>query len=540
MKKRIINKNQLSPKIKEGIEEIASIVKRTLGPGGLPIIIERRGQALDGGPLSPKITKDGVSVAEECFSTDPEKDLIIQTVKSICKKTNTNAGDGTTTAIVLGEAILKEALKLLEDDNSLNPQLVKEDLEKTALKVISDLKEVAIKVKDMETIKNVATISANGDEEVGDIIKEAFEAVGAEGVVTVDEGHSTKITLDVVEGYQFDRGAEAREAFFNSADNQSFEAEKAAILVYDGKLLNPNELLAALEKLVGMNEEGRPTREMPPLLVVANEFSPQVIQFLMRNKIDGGMQLCAVRGPHMTHVRAAYYEDIAIMTGATKLGANSRNLMNAEYDDFGLVDRVLVSKYKTTLYEGQGDEEEILKRVELLKAAKAAAETPYDAQIISDRIAALTNGIAKIGVGGVTELEIKEKYDRIEDALNAARAAIQEGIIPGGGIALYKLSKKLNGVTGSPGEVILSKALKAPLKQILENIGLSLTSELDSELEGSDKIVFDARNKEFKDCLEAGIIDPIKVTRTALENAVSIASLLSTSGGGIIFLRDDK
>jgi chaperonin GroEL len=226
------------------------------------------------------------------------------------------------------------------------------------------------------------------------------------------------------------------------------------------------------------------------------------------------------------------------MLGATKMGDGGKSLLNIDIEeDIGIAGRVVVDKYKTTLYDGAGDETEILKRVEILRSAKKASETPYDAQIIDDRLAALTNGIAKIGIGGITELEIKEKYDRVEDALNAARAAIQEGVIPGGGTTLLRIANSLDGINGSAGERILARALRAPIKQILENIGLSLTKDIEKKLMKNHSLVFDARNKEYKDCLEAGIIDPVKVTKTALENAISIAGLLSTSGGGIIYLK---
>ena len=244
--KKIINKNDLHPKIIDGMEEIASIVKRTLGPGGLPIIIERNGQAQDGSPLGPRITKDGVSVANECFSEDPEKDLIIQAVKSICKKTNRVAGDGTTTAIVLGEAILKASLEYMSNNPCQNPQLVKENVEAAAKIVVQKLEEIAVPLNNMDLIKQVATISANGDEEIGNILCEAFKEVGAEGVVTVDEGHTNKLSLDVVEGYQFQRGAESRDNFFNNKDLTKFEANNAAVLIYDGDLNNYTDIMPAL------------------------------------------------------------------------------------------------------------------------------------------------------------------------------------------------------------------------------------------------------------------------------------------------------
>ena len=525
--KKIINKNDLQPKIIAGMEEIASIVKRTLGPGGLPIIIERSGTAQDGSPLGPRITKDGVSVANECFSEDPEKDLIIQAVKSICKMTNRVAGDGTTTAIVLGEAILKETLKYLDDNPELNPQLVKEEVEAAAKEVILKLEECALPLDNMDLIKQVATISANGDEEIGNILCEAFKEVGAEGVVTVDEGHTNKLTLDLVEGYQFQRGAESRDNFFNNTDLTKFEASDAAVLIYDGDLNSYTDLMPALHALSTKNEQGAAV-SMPPVVIVANNFSNEVIQFLKIQKMSGGLQFCPVKGPNVTHVRSAHYDDMAVLFGGYRFGNGNRALSSFQEDDHGLVKKVIIDKYITTFYDGQGDEEDVLARVEALQGQKAMAESPYDKQIVSDRLAALTGGIAKIGVGGSTEFEIKEKYDRIEDALNASRAAIEKGIVPGGGATLFKLSDE----TDNP---ILKKALRAPFFQILENIGLEPDEKIVQAVLLNKNNTFDARRKEIVDALEAGIIDPVKVTIAGLENAVSIAALLSTAGGGIIF-----
>lgn len=543
MHKRIVSKDELSQPKLNGLTKIADIVKRTLGPGGLPILIERVGQTLEGTPIGPKITKDGVSVAEECSSEIEEEDIVIQAVKGICRKTVNVAGDGTTTAIVLGEAIVKIADQVLKADTSLNPQLVKESIEEASKDVIKKLKKASTKVKNTKMIHQVATISANGDEEIGTIIAQAFEHVGAEGVVTVDEGHSSKVTLDKVDGYQFSRGAEGRNAFFNNSQNTQFEAENAAIIIYDGRLISYTQLIPALRILGGVSvvEDGseRPTKPFPPIVVMANEFSPEVLQFLLVQKEQSGLSVCPVTGPNVTHVRSGYYDDIAAYTGGTRLGNGSRNLESIEPDDLGLIKRVISDKYKTTFYEGQGSEDEILARVQQLRAAKESAESPYDAQVLNDRIAALTNGIAKIGVGGSTEFEIKEKYDRIEDALNAARAAIQEGVVPGGGSTLLRIALSLD-PTKSVGHMILRKALQAPFCQILENIGLSSEKieELSCEVAKSDSIVYDARSKQIKRAISSGIIDPVKVTRTALENAVSIAGLLSTSGGAIIYKKN--
>lgn len=542
MNKQIVSREELiAPKLR-GMKAIAGIVKRTLGPGGLPIILQRLGESLDGSPLGPKITKDGVSVAEECFSSDPSENVIIQAVKAICKKTNSIAGDGTTTAIVLGEALVNETEKALKEDPTLNPQLVKESIEAALLDVLALLKTYTIPVKDMKMVEEVATISANGDRTIGKVIAEAFTRVGAEGVVTVDEGHTNDVTLEVVEGYQFNRGAEGRNAFFNNKDMTNFEADKVAVIIYDGKLFNYTDLIPSLKILAGVGpDDERPTRKMPPILIIANEFSNDVLTFLNIQKNEAGMSVVPVLGPNTTHVRSGYYDDIATYTGATRLGTGSRSLAAIEAEDIGIANKVIVDKYKTTLYEGQGAESEVLARVSQLRAMKAQAESPYDIQILNDRTAAITNGIAKICVGGLTELEIKEKYDRIEDSLNAARAAIQEGVVPGGGSTFLRIAEKIH-KNDTIGHKILSYALVTPFNQILENIGLSEYEQdnLAMVLVENPEKVYDARNKCVTDALQSGIIDPVKVTRTALENAVSISSLLSTAGGAIIFVPEKK
>lgn len=537
MYKEILTKDDIQSPMRSGIKKLASVVKRTLGPGGLPIIIERIGQALDGTPIGPKITKDGVSVAQECSSPDKAEDIFIQAVKAICKKTNIDAGDGTTTAIVLGEAIVEATEVEFARNKTLNPQLVKEEIEKAAAEIITQLKEMSTPVEDLRMIKEVATISANGDESIGEIISEAFNHVGAEGMVTVDEGVTNKVTLEVVDGYQFNKGAQARDNFFNNKNRTHFETQRAAVVLFDGKVFNYTDLIPALEILAGVNEQGMATKKLPPVIFVANEFSQEVIQFLLIQKHEKGIITCCVEGPHMSHVRTGYYDDLAAYTGGERLGNGNRSLSAIREEDIGFVEKAIIDKYKTTLYDGDGHEDAILARVDQLKAMKELAESPYDAQILSDRIAALTSGVAKIGVGGATELEIKEKYDRIEDALNASRAAIQEGVVPGGGTTLFRLAEKIDPKKGI-GHKILKKALKAPYLQILENIGLKSDLPLEESLLFDANRVYDARNKEVVDAFDSGIIDPVKVTRAALENAVSIAGLLSTSGGAIIYKKD--
>jgi len=551
MNKEIYNKNEIRSSILKGVGEISEIVKTTLGPGGRPVLIERLGQALDGSPLGPQITKDGVTVAEQCFSPIPMTDLVIQSVKTICRKTNQVAGDGTTTAIILGESLLVGALNALDKDPSLNPQLLRESIEQASFKAIELLRKEITKVDDLSMVESVATISANGDKAIGAIIKKAFDKVGSEGVITVDEGHSDTTTIEIVDGFQINKGAEAQDRFFNNKDNTKFEAENVHVILLDGKLFATSDLLPVFNvigehaKAVAKDKSeasGQPVQPVfPPTVVIANEFSQEVLQFLLIQRAQGGLSVCAVKSPQMTTTRTATMDDIAIMVGGTRLGNGNKTLTTATYDDVGVVSRIVVSKYSATFYDGQGAEEEVIARVDQLKAAKAEAESPYDASLIADRIAALSQGVAKIGVGGSTDMEMKERYHRIEDALNSARAAVDEGIIPGGGTSLLKVASALPSKTPSLGETIVAEALLAPINQIIENVGEEpksiITKEFIAGVKAGKGLVYDARIKKVVNALEAGIIDPFKVTKAALENATSIAALLTTCGGGIVFTR---
>jgi len=439
----------------------------------------------------------------------------------------------TTSAIVLGNAILQESLNVLENNKDLNPQILKERLEEASEKVLKLLDKMARNVKSDRQIKEVATISANGDSEVGGIIAEAFSRVGVEGVVTIDEGYSNKVTLDIVEGYQINRGAEAGDRFFNDETKTKYIAENVHVIVYDGRLTNYTEIVPILNIIAENHKKG-----LPPVMIMANEFSRDVIQFLLIQKAELNLSFIAVKGPHQTNVRTAYYDDLAIYLGGTKFGNGNRSLNNCEYEDIGVAEKVIVDKYTTTFYEGLGDEEEVLKRVSQLKASRELAESPYDAQVISDRLASLTQGIAKIGVGGATDLEIKEKYDRIEDALNAAKAAIEEGVIPGGGVSLLRIAQEMK--KDHIGEAILYEALKAPIMQIFENIGEDFTNAFELELLESKKTTYDAFERKVVNAYKKGIIDPVKVTKTAFLNAISISSLLATAGGGIVYSKNKK
>ena len=530
--KNLIHKEDIEDSTLEAISELAHMVGRTMGPGGLPILIERRGQTISGEPLAPMITKDGVTVAQNISVADSSQDLVIQTVKAIAAKTNKNAGDGTTTATVLGHAILKEALKALNQDKTLNPQKVRIEIEQSIKNVIEILKAQAKAVDGYEDIKNVASISANGEESIGEIIAEAFDEVGEEGVITIDEGSGPENTLEIVDGYQFGRGAQAQNRFFNDENNTKWEAENVRVLVFNGKLNAYQELIPAFELLLKQNNN----QALPPLLIIADEFSQQVIQFLLIQRAEMGATICAVRSPSMTTTRTNMMDDIAVLLGGERLGYGTRSLSNINEDDIGLAKRVVVAGTTTTIYDGQGLEEDLIKRIDQLKVQKETAPSDFDKANIADRIAALAQGIAKIGVGGNTELEMKERYHRIEDALNAARAAVSGGVIPGGGVALYRVAKKLSR-SSKIGDQILSVALQAPMNKILENAGADQT-EVKKFLVGTgEEVTFDALNHRIVNSYDAGIIDPLNVTISALENASSIATLLATCGGGITIMR---
>lgn len=548
MTKKIIGKKELDVVKVAGIKMLSDIVGGTLGPAGNPVLCERVGQALDGTPLKPRITKDGVSVANECSSPDPIVDVILQTVKAICQKTNVDAGDGTTTAIILGNAILTEALAYGEEHPGISPQKIKKSLDKVGIIVENLLKEASWPIQSYDDVKEVATISSNGDQGVGKVIADAFAAVGAEGVVTVDEGGVKRLSLERVKGYRFLRGAQGREAFFNNATLSAYEAEDVAIVLYDGAIRSQTELFPFLEQICDADDTGRMQKDPPPIVIIANEFSRDVIQWMLIQKAEAGVVFCPVIGPNVSHVRTQYYEDIAVYVGGKRLGNGEKNLLSITASDIGMVGKIEIDEFKTTLYDGQGTEEDIIKRVDVLKAKRAAQTSPYDIQGINDRIAALTGGIAKILIGGDTELALKELYDRVEDAINASRAAIREGVVIGGGTALLRVAHKLPFEASIQGEIgvhILKKALQYPHTQILDNAGISPDEQLTikrliSTADESEKSVYDVENNVYVNAIKAGIIDPVLVTRSAFKNALSISGLLLTAGGAIVIEKKEE
>ena len=538
MGKIIINKEAMEKKAVEGLELITSIVRRTLGPGGQPILIERTAQALDGSKLGPAITKDGVTVAEECESDDPELDVIIQAAKVISAKTNKVAGDGTTTALVLGQAIHTAALEEIKKTKA-NPQAVRRSIEAAMDLVLDKMKSYITKVdNDLDIVKQVATISANGDEEIGEIIAKAFDKVGCDGSIVVDEGHGRKTTLEIIDGYQINRGAEANELFYNKSNR--FEVEDCYVSIFDGPLNSSADVILVLKSLEQhlSKEKGETVEAMPPVVFIANEFSKEAIDVLAYNNKIGVCKVCAVRSPHMSTVRTSMLEDLAVALGGAKMGKGNPPVSSTTYLELGYAKKLVVTKYTTTFYDGAGSEKEILARVDKLTEQKKDAESPYDAEIIAGRMSSLTSGVAKIGVGGVTEMAQKELYYRIEDALSASRAAVEEGVIPGGGIVLAKIGDSLKGETS--GERILKKALKAPFNQIYENLESLDQVDLNAELKKGKNWTVDANTLKSVDAFAGGILDPAKVTITAFNNACSIANLLLTQGGAIVYKRDNS
>ena len=444
----------------------------------------------------------------------------------------------TTTSTVLGHSILKAAVKAMNKNPKLNPQLVRLEIEKSILKVKELLKEQARQVEGYEDIKNVATISANGEDSIGEIIAQAFDEVGTEGVITIDEGSGPDNTLEIVDGYQFGRGAQAQNRFFNDENNTKWEAEDVNVLIYNGKLNAYQDLIPAFELLLKKNN----MRALPPLLVIADEFSQQVVQFLLMQRAEMGATICAVRSPSMTTTRTNMMEDLAILLGGERLGLGTRHINNIKEDDIGIAKKIVVTGTTTTIYDGQGLEEDLIKRIDQLKVQRETAPSDFDKSNISDRIAALSQGIAKIGVGGQTELEMKERYHRIEDALNAARAAVTGGIIAGGGSTLFRIALQLEANNKeqkepSIGDVILAEALKAPIERILENAGADVKAVLKNPVLLNNLATYDALNHKFVHAFNTGVVDPLNVTLSALENAGSIATLLATCGGGITIKR---
>src|ERR687891_823858 len=500
----------------KGVNKLAKAVAATLGPKGRNVVLDKKFG-------SPTVTKDGVTVAKEIELEDPYENMGAQMVREVASKTSDAAGDGTTTATVLAEAIYREGLKFVTAGAS--PIGIQRGIQKAVEAAVEHLAKIAKKVKDKEEIKQVATVSANWDTTIGEIIADAMDKVGKDGTITVEEAKSIETTLEVVEGMQFDKGY-LSPYFVTNAEAMEAILENAYILIYEKKISSLKDLLPLLEKVA---KAGR------PLLIIAEDVEGEALATLVVNKLRGTLQVCAVKAPGFGDRRKAMLEDIAVLTGGRLISEDlGIKLENIKLEDMGKAKRVTVDKENTTIVEGSGKNQDIQGRVAQIRRQIDETTSDYDREKLQERLAKLAGGVAVINVGAATETEMKEKKARVEDALNATRAAVEEGIVPGGGVALLRAAKaieplKLEG-DEKVGAQIVRRALEEPIRQIIENAGLEGSVVVEKvKAEPSPTRGFDAETLQYVDMLEAGIIDPAKVERVALENAASIASLMLTT-----------
>jgi chaperonin GroEL len=522
MAKRIKFDAEARAQMKAGVDALADAVKVTLGPKGRNVVIDKKFGA-------PNITKDGVTVAKEIELKDPIENMGAQLVKEVASKTNDIAGDGTTTATVLAQAIVREGLKNVTAGS--NPMELKKGIEEAVKVVVEGLKKMSRVVNDSREIAQVGTISANNDEEIGNLIAEAMEKVGKDGVITVEEAKGLDTTLETVEGMQFDRGY-LSPYFVTNADTMEVDMDRPFILIYDKKISSMKDLLPILEQVVQTGS---------PLLIIAEDVDGEALATLVVNKIRGALRIAAVKAPGFGDRRKAMLEDIAILTGGTVISEErGYKLDNATLQMLGRAEKITIDKDNTTLVGGAGDATEIKARINQIKAQIDNTTSDYDKEKLQERLAKLSGGVAVLYIGAATEVEMKEKKARVEDALHATRAAVQEGIVPGGGVALVRCISLLNPGRGGindnllkgdigVGVSIVRRALEEPLRQIVANAGLEPGVILAKVLEGEGDFGFNARTEVYENLIASGIIDPTKVTRSALENAASIAGLLLTT-----------
>lgn len=513
--------------LKRGVDALANAVKVTLGPKGRNVIISKSFGA-------PQVTKDGVSVAKEVELEDALENMGAQMVKEVASKTNDLAGDGTTTATVLAQAIVKEGLKNVAA--GANPMDLKRGIDKAVAAIVANLEKQAKKVgNSSEKIMQIASISANNDNTIGELIAEAFEKVGKEGVITVEEAKGTDTYVDVVEGMQFDRGY-LSPYFVTDSDKMIADLENPYILLFDKKISNLQEILPILEPVA---QSGR------PLLIVAEDVEGQALATLVVNKLRGGLKIAAVKAPGFGDRRKAMLEDIAILTGGTVISEERGfSLENANLDMLGTAETVTIDKDNTTIVNGSGKPSDIKARVNQIKAQIEATTSDYDREKLQERLAKLAGGVAVLYVGAASEVEMKEKKDRVDDALHATRAAVEEGIVAGGGVALVRAQKTLEKITDVnldevTGIQIVSRAIEAPLRTIVDNAGGEGSVVINKVLEGKGDFGYDAKNDAYVDMLKTGIIDPKKVTRVALENAASVAGMILTTECALVDIKED-
>jgi len=512
--------------LKRGVDALANAVKVTLGPKGRNVIISKSFGA-------PQVTKDGVTVAKEIELADEHENMGAQMVKEVASKTNDLAGDGTTTATVLAQAIVKEGLKNVA--SGANPMDLKRGIDKAVEAIVKDLEKQAQKVgNSSEMIKQVAAISANNDDTIGDLIATAFGKVGKEGVITVEEAKGMETYVDVVEGMQFDRGY-LSPYFVTDADKMIADLENPYILLFDKKISNLQEILPILEPVAQSSR---------PLLIIAEDVDGQALATLVVNKLRGGLKIAAVKAPGFGDRRKAMLEDIAILTGGTVISEERGfTLENADLSMLGTAETVTVDKDNTTIVNGAGDAKNIKARVNQIKAQIETTTSDYDKEKLQERLAKLAGGVAVLYVGAASEVEMKEKKDRVDDALHATRAAVEEGIVAGGGVALVRAKAVLAKITTenldeTTGVQIVNKAIESPLRTIVENAGGEGSVVINKVLEGKKDFGYDAKSEQYVDMLKAGIIDPKKVTRIALENAASVAGMILTTECALIDIKE--
>jgi chaperonin GroEL len=513
--------------LKRGVDALANAVKVTLGPKGRNVII---GKSFGG----PAVTKDGVSVAKEIELEDELENMGAQMVKEVASKTNDLAGDGTTTATVLAQAIVKEGLKNVAA--GANPMDLKRGIDKAVEAIVKDLDKQSQKVgSSSDKIKQVAAISANNDDTIGDLIATAFGKVGKEGVITVEEAKGMDTYVDVVEGMQFDRGY-LSPYFVTDADKMIADLENPYILLFDKKISNLQEILPILEPVA---QSGR------PLLIIAEDVEGQALATLVVNKLRGGLKIAAVKAPGFGDRRKAMLEDIAILTGGVVISEERGfSLENADLSMLGTAETVTIDKDNTTIVNGEGKAADIKARVNQIKAQIETTTSDYDREKLQERLAKLAGGVAVLYVGAASEVEMKEKKDRVDDALHATRAAVEEGIVAGGGVALVRSKKTLEKITTdnldeTTGVQIVNKAIESPLRTIVENAGGEGSVVINKVLDGKKDFGYDAKSEAYVDMLKAGIIDPKKVTRIALENAASVAGMILTTECALVDIKED-
>jgi chaperonin GroEL len=508
--------------LKRGVDKLANAVKVTLGPRGRNVVIEKSFGA-------PTVTKDGVTVAKEIELSDKVENMGAQMVREVASKTSDIAGDGTTTATVLAQSIIHTGLRNVTA--GANPMELKRGIDKAVIEVVKELRNQSKPVGDsLESIRQVGTISANGDEEIGSFIAEAMEKVGKDGVITVEEAKGTETYLDTVEGMQFDRGY-LSPYFVTNSDNMTAELEEPYILIFDKKISNMKDLLPILEKVV---QTGK------PMLIIAEDVEGEALATLVVNKLRGSLKIAAVKAPGFGDRRKAMLEDISILTGGTVISEErGYKLENATLDFLGQADRINIDKDNTTVVGGKGNDSDIKARINQIKTQIETTTSDYDREKLQERLAKLSGGVAVLYIGAASEVEMKEKKARVEDALHATRAAVEEGIVPGGGVAFLRTLKVFDKLEADNSDVrvgfdIVKRALEAPLRAIADNAGVEGSIVVQKVLEGKGGYGYNARTEVYEDLVKAGVIDPTKVARIALENAASVAGLMLTTEAVVV------